>query len=71
MSDVLREVRNHSTVLDYEREGVIVWLTLKSDEASHHVVRKLERADGFMLSSPLESDVEGAVKLKVIATRYR
>ena len=71
MSDVLREVRNHPTVLEYERDGVIVWLTLKSTEASHHVVRKLESADGFMISSPLESDVEGAVKLKVIAIRYR
>lgn len=71
MSDVLEQVRSHSSVLGYERDGVVVMLTLKSTESNHYVVRKIESADNLMLSSPLESDEPGEVKLKVIATGYR
>jgi hypothetical protein len=65
------DIINHQTVIECERDGPRLILTLKSSESNHHVVRKIESADGFILSSPLECDIDGAVKLKVIATKYR
>lgn len=70
MSD-FEEIVNHHTVLEYERDGVILWLTIESDESNHYLIRKIESADGFMVSSPLECDREGAISLKVIMTKFR
>ena len=71
MSEALDEIRNLHTVIDYEREGVVVWFTLKSSESNHYAIRKIEGTDGLMISSVLESDIDGAIKVKVIAIRNR